>query len=133
MIKALLLVCSFIAAPEVRLCDQRNATQVINVPEEFDNPVTCAMHGQAYLAETSLSPSAGEYLRICLHQNHQSNYSPWVKPCRKVGMTLAIARMTPVRSALARSAASSRTSPEVREVSWTDICSAANSDSKMVR
>jgi hypothetical protein len=39
MIKALLLVCSFIAAPEVRLCDQRNATQVINVPEEFDNPV----------------------------------------------------------------------------------------------
>jgi hypothetical protein len=64
MIKALLLVCSFIAAPEVRLCDQRNATQVINVPEEFDNPVMCAMHGQAYLAETSLSPSAGEYLRI---------------------------------------------------------------------
>src|SRR5215813_12457597 len=64
MIKALLLVCSFIAAPEVRLCDQRNATQVINVPEEFDNPVMCAMHGQAYLAETSLSPSASEYLRI---------------------------------------------------------------------
>jgi hypothetical protein len=64
MIKALLLVCSFIAAPEVRLCDQRNATQVINVHEEFDNPVMCAMHGQAYLAETSLSPSAGEYLRI---------------------------------------------------------------------
>ena len=31
---------------------------------DFDDPVMCAMHGQAYLAETSLAPSAGEYLRI---------------------------------------------------------------------
>src|SRR5262245_31978871 len=92
MIKALLLVCSFMAAPEVRLCDQRNATQVVNVPEEFDNPVMCAMHGQAYLA---IDITLAQRWRISadrLHQNHQSNYGPWVTPCRKVGMTLAIAR-----------------------------------------
>ena len=93
MIKALLLVCSFIAAPEARLCDQRNATQVINVPEEFDNPVMCAMHGQAYLAETSLSPSAGEYLRIVCIRTINPTTAHGVTPCRKVGMTLAIARM----------------------------------------
>jgi hypothetical protein len=54
MLTALVLICSVAATPEIRDCARHNATAVMRVPAEFANPVTCFMHGQAYLAQTSL-------------------------------------------------------------------------------
>ena len=34
------------------------------VPEQFGNPVTCVMHGQAYLAETSIGQEIGQDERV---------------------------------------------------------------------
>src|SRR5215475_13488098 len=59
MLSALVLICSVALAPDLRDCTRGNATAVLRVPAEFANPVTCLMHGQAYLAQTSL----GEELR----------------------------------------------------------------------
>jgi hypothetical protein len=58
MLTALVLVCSITATPELRDCDRRNAVHVMQVPAEFGNPVTCLLHGQAYLAGTTI----GEHL-----------------------------------------------------------------------
>ena len=54
MLTALVLVCSVALIPDVRDCTRTNATAVMRVPAEFANPATCFMHGQAYLAETSI-------------------------------------------------------------------------------
>lgn len=54
MLTALVLICSISATPDLRTCDQSNARVVMRVPEEFASPVTCSMHGQAYLAETAV-------------------------------------------------------------------------------
>jgi hypothetical protein len=54
MLTALVLVCSVALIPDIRDCTRTNATAVMRVPAEFANPATCFMHGQAYLAETSI-------------------------------------------------------------------------------
>jgi hypothetical protein len=54
MLTALVLVCSLAATPDLHDCTQANAVDVVRVPGEFANPATCFMHGQAYLAETTL-------------------------------------------------------------------------------
>jgi hypothetical protein len=72
MLKGLVLVCSLALAPDARLCDQANAVSVVQVPEDFARPVTCFMHSAAYLAETSLSPGEGEYLRVVCIRTGQS-------------------------------------------------------------
>jgi hypothetical protein len=54
VLTALILVCSLAATPDLASCDKSNAVHSLRVPEEFSNPVTCFMHGQAYLAETSV-------------------------------------------------------------------------------
>jgi nitrogen-specific signal transduction histidine kinase len=55
MLTALVLICSVAATPDIRDCTPGNATAVMRVPAaEFGNPATCFMHGQAYLAETSI-------------------------------------------------------------------------------
>jgi hypothetical protein len=54
MLTALVLICSVAATPDIRDCARANATAVLRVPAEFANPMTCLMHGQAYLAQTSL-------------------------------------------------------------------------------
>ena len=54
MLTALVLICSAALTPDLRDCSRRNATAVMRVPAEFANPATCFMHGQAYLAETSI-------------------------------------------------------------------------------
>jgi hypothetical protein len=64
MLKGLVLLCSLAVAPEARLCDQHNAIQVVQAPGEFVSPVTCFLHGIASLANTSLVPREGEYLRV---------------------------------------------------------------------
>jgi len=54
MLTALVLVCSLVLTPNLRDCSRDNAVHVLQVPEEFALPVTCALRGQAFLAETSV-------------------------------------------------------------------------------
>ena len=64
MLTALLLICSIAATPDVRDCTRANAEAVMRVPAEFSSPVTCFIHGQAYLAETSIGQEIGENERV---------------------------------------------------------------------
>ena len=66
MLMALVLVCSLALTPDLAACSRTNAVSVVRVPEEFGNPATCFMHGQAYLAETSLGRdlSAEERIKV---------------------------------------------------------------------
>jgi hypothetical protein len=59
MLTALILICSITATPDVHDCTPSNARVVMRVPAEFASPVTCALHGQAYLAETVIGRSLG--------------------------------------------------------------------------
>lgn len=54
MLTALVLICSLTVTPDARDCTRDNAAAVMRVPVEFGNPATCFLHGQAYLAETSI-------------------------------------------------------------------------------
>lgn len=64
MLSALVLICSVALAPDLRDCTRGNATAVMRVPAEFANPVTCLMHGQAYLAQTSVGQEIGDDERV---------------------------------------------------------------------
>ena len=59
MLTALVLICSIAITPDLRDCTRDNATAVMRVPAEFRNPATCFMHGQAYLANTSIGQELG--------------------------------------------------------------------------
>jgi hypothetical protein len=54
MLTALVLICASGITPDLRSCTRDNAMAVIRVPGEFGNPVTCFMHGQSFLAGTSI-------------------------------------------------------------------------------
>jgi hypothetical protein len=54
MLTALILVCSLAVTPDLSACTRDNALDVVLVPATFASPVTCFMHGQAYLADTSI-------------------------------------------------------------------------------
>ena len=54
VLTALILICSITATPALRDCDARNARVAMRTPEAYASPVTCALHGQAYLAETAI-------------------------------------------------------------------------------
>jgi hypothetical protein len=54
VLTALILICSAAITPDLGDCTQKNATAAMRVPAEFSNPITCLMHAQAYLAETSI-------------------------------------------------------------------------------
>jgi hypothetical protein len=64
MLMALVLVCSLQVTPDLRDCTRTNAVNVLRVPEEFGNPATCLMHGQAYLADTSIGRDLSDNERI---------------------------------------------------------------------
>ncbi len=64
MLTALILICSLATTPDISACNQSNAVDSLNVPEEFGNPVTCFMHGQAYLAQTELGRDIAENERV---------------------------------------------------------------------
>ena len=59
MLTALVLVCSIANTPDLRDCTRDNATAVVLVPVQSGNPATCFMHGQAYLAQTSIGQELG--------------------------------------------------------------------------
>jgi hypothetical protein len=52
MLTALILVCSL--ATVSNDCTRDNALDVVYVPATFDSPVTCIMHAQAYVADSSI-------------------------------------------------------------------------------
>jgi hypothetical protein len=54
MLTALVLICSMAIAPDMATCSGENASSIIRVPQDYVSPVTCLMHGEAYIAETSL-------------------------------------------------------------------------------
>jgi hypothetical protein len=64
MLMALVLVCSLQVTPDLADCSRTNAVNVMRVPEEFGNPATCFLHGQAYLAETSIGRDLTENERV---------------------------------------------------------------------
>ena len=64
MLTAMILICSLAATPDVRDCSRTNAIDVMWVPETFGNPVTCFMHGQAYLAGTDLGRNLTDKERV---------------------------------------------------------------------
>jgi hypothetical protein len=64
MLTALVLVCSLAATPDLAACNRDNAVDVMRVPEEFGNPATCFMTGQAYLAQTEIGRDLGTDDRV---------------------------------------------------------------------
>lgn len=71
LLTAVVLICSVLATPNLRDCDENlrdcdetNARVVMLVPEEFASPITCAMHGQAYVAGTAIGRSLAKSDRI---------------------------------------------------------------------
>jgi len=64
MLTALILICSLATTPDLGSCTRETAVDVMRVPESFGNPATCFMHGQAYLAETSLGRDLAENERV---------------------------------------------------------------------
>jgi len=64
MLTALVLICSIAVTPDIRDCTRHNATAIMRVPGESGNPATCFMHGQAFLAGTSIGQDLGEHDRV---------------------------------------------------------------------
>lgn len=65
MFQVLILVCSVNLAPAD--CQAETALDLINGPS-VASEMMCGLHGQAYIAQSSLRPSpAGEYVKVkCL-------------------------------------------------------------------
>ncbi len=64
MLTAIVLICSLAITPDLRECSRDNATNVMQVPEEFMVPAQCMMRGQAFLAETSIGQSLAREERV---------------------------------------------------------------------
>src|SRR5262245_49893745 len=60
MLTALVLICSLASVPQLAACNRDSALEVVQVPATFADPVTCLMHGQAYLAATSIGRELAE-------------------------------------------------------------------------
>jgi hypothetical protein len=63
MLTALILICAVTGAAD-SACTRPNARAVIRVPNKFSNPVTCFLHAQTYLAETSIGQELGSEDRV---------------------------------------------------------------------
>ena len=61
---ALVLICSVTTTTDLQACTRSNATIVMRMPGEFGNPATCFMHGQAYLAQTSIGRELADNERV---------------------------------------------------------------------
>ena len=64
MLTAIILVCSLAITPDLRECSRDNATNVLQVPEEFALPSQCFMRGQAFLAATTIGQEMAENERV---------------------------------------------------------------------
>ncbi|MEJ2625361.1 MAG: hypothetical protein P8Z80_12685 [Pseudolabrys sp.] len=71
MLTAMILVCSLATIPNLGDCNRYNAVGVMWMPETFNNPITCYMHSQAYIAGTGIGRSlaADEHVKVlCLRK-----------------------------------------------------------------
>src|SRR5687767_8030291 len=64
LLNAFIFVCTVLATPDLRNCNETNARVVMVAPQEFASPVTCALHGQAYVAETAIGRNLGASDRV---------------------------------------------------------------------
>jgi hypothetical protein len=80
MLTALILICSATLAPDLQDCTRDNATAVMRAPAEFASPLTCFMHGQAYLAESSVAQELGDDDRIKIVCARSNTIDASVKP-----------------------------------------------------
>jgi hypothetical protein len=80
MLMALVLICSVATTPDLRDCTRANATAVMRVPAEFRHPVTCLMHGQAYLAQTEIGRELGGNERVKVICSRIESVSASVQP-----------------------------------------------------
>ena len=71
MLTALILVCSLTAIPDLGDCTRDNALDVVRVPATFASPVTCFMHGQAYVADSAIGRNLaqGEAVKVICVRN----------------------------------------------------------------
>ena len=60
MFTTLVLICSLAITPDLRECNRTNAVHVVQVPEQYAVPGSCFMHGQAYVAGTSIGQQLAE-------------------------------------------------------------------------
>ena len=70
MLTALILVCSLNVTPDLSDCSRSNAVQVMRLPASFGAPAACFMHGQSYLAESTIGQELGNAERakvVCAH------------------------------------------------------------------
>jgi len=74
MLSALILICSLATTPDLAACTEDNASVVLRDPEAFASPVTCLMHGQAYLAGTTIGRDlrASEAVKVVCKPNHNA-------------------------------------------------------------
>jgi hypothetical protein len=82
MLTALILICSTTLVPDLQDCTRDNATALMRVPAEFANPLTCFMHGQAYLAESSIGQELGGDDRVKIVCARSSTIDASVKPAK---------------------------------------------------
>jgi len=54
MLTALILVCSLATVSNLGDCTRDNALDVVYVPATFASLVTCLMHAQAYVSDSSI-------------------------------------------------------------------------------
>jgi len=64
MLTAMILICSLANTPDIADCSRANALDVLSIPELFSNPVTCFMHGQAYVAGSAVGRDLTEDERV---------------------------------------------------------------------
>ncbi len=78
MLTAVILICSLTAVADATACTEDNASEVLRSPETFASPVTCLMHGQAYLANTAIGRdlNAGEVVKVTCVRNKVAAPAP---------------------------------------------------------
>jgi hypothetical protein len=64
VLTALILICSTAVTTDLQDCTRNNANTIMRVPVEFGSPITCLMHAQAYLAETSIGQDLSSNDRV---------------------------------------------------------------------
>jgi hypothetical protein len=114
VLTALILICSTAITPDLSACDRAHAVDVMQLPIESANPVTCLMHGQAYLAETSLGQDLRDNERVkvvCVRSQTATAVGEIAKQPAGAWDRSRRFRLNPIRSTLAPSTATCAPDP----------------------
>ncbi len=74
------LICSVSVTPDLRDCTRENAIDVMRTPVETANPATCFLHGQAFVAQTSIAQDLRGTDRIKIVCARSASTSAKIKP-----------------------------------------------------